>query len=88
MPPVAGNKHGLARVLNALNPIWNQTSATRSLCLFKSWQNEVKVLDCFVVFTFVNQMLASHQILVYVRTGWNQQPPLTASDARVPCRGA
>lgn len=70
MPPVAGNEHGLTRVLNALNPVGYHTSTSRSFCFFQSRKDEIKVLDCFIVLSFFDQMLASDQVFVDVFSWW------------------
>ena len=88
MPPVAGHEHGLAGVLDALNPVRYQPSTTRTFCLLEPWQNEVKILDCLVVFALFYQVLATHKVLVDVFAWWNEQPSFPSCDASVPRRRA
>lgn len=60
MPPVAWDEHGLSRVLDALDPIGDLPSAFRPFALLESRQDEVKVLDRFIVLFFLHQVLSSH----------------------------
>ena len=88
VPPVARDEHRLTRVLDAFDPIRNLTRPSWPFLGLESWQNEVKVLNSFIVLSFGHQMLASHQIFVNFLTWRDQQPPLAARHTRVPCRCA
>ena len=81
MPPAARNKDGLTRALNAL---YDRESV--SLRGLEPGQDEIKIVNGFVIFAFLNEMLASDEFLVDARSWWNQHPAFVSLDTCVPSR--
>ena len=81
MPPAARDKDGLTRALNAL---YDRESV--SLRGLEPGQDEIEIVNGFVIFAFLNEMLPSDEFLVNARSWWNQHPAFVSLDTCVPSR--
>ena len=81
MPPAARYKDGLTRALNAL-----YDGESVSLCGLEPGQDKIEIVNGFVIFAFLNEMLASDEFLVDARSWWNQHPAFVSLDTCVPSR--
>jgi hypothetical protein len=86
MPPATGDEHGLTRVLDALYDRWQLTFRIIFQSL-QSWEDEVKILDSFIIFALVHQMASSHKFLGDPWAWRDENPPLVSLDRCIPSRG-
>lgn len=87
MPPVTRDEHGLAWVLDALYYRGQFVRAFGSLLLLESGENQVEVLNRFIVFTFFGQVVTSHELLGQAWSRRVENPPLAPLNRGVPSTG-
>ena len=79
MPPATRHKNGLTRALNALND-----GKSVSFSGLEPGQDEIEIVNGFIIFAFLNEMLASNIFLVNSRSWRNQYPAFVSLDTCVP----
>ena len=79
MPPATRHKDSLTRALNALYD--GESVSFRGL---ESGQDEIEIVNGFIIFAFLNEMLASDKFLVDARSWWNQHPAFVSLDTCIP----
>ena len=84
MPPLTWHKDGLPRVLHSFDDNWQSIGALGPFSLLKPWQNLVEILDGLIVFTFLDQVLPTDQLLSDARAWWHKHPTFVPTDTRIP----
>jgi hypothetical protein len=87
VPPASRHVHRLAWPLYAFYDFRKFSCASHALFLFESWQQNVKVLNSFVIFTLESKMFSSDKRLSNAWTRSEQNPSFTALNRRVPRTG-